>query len=173
MKAATLAKAARRAPGKSNRAAGWRTLRLACWLLLALAACEDKGKAEYQAAYERYQALVNEGRLPSDPAFDEVLKQLDAVPTRSAASGKAKSLREAIQRSRRRLAPKPLANAPSRPDAGVTDPKVLAKQQECAQLAAALGTAAPDAREAARKRLEACQAELRRLEEQGHEDAPR
>lgn len=174
MKAATLTAAARSAPGmKTPKAVGHAVRLLCCLLVVALVGCEDKGKAEYQAAYDRYQALVTEGRRPNDPAFDEVVKKLEAVPASSAASGKAKSLREAILRSRKRLAPRPLA-VPGARDGGVAeDPKVQAKQQECVRLAQAIGTAKPEERDAAVKKLQACKVELIQLEEQGHEDTPR
>jgi len=113
--------------------------------------------------------------MPSDPAFDEVLKQLDAVPKGSAARGKAQSLREAILRSRQRLAPRPLANLPPTGRDGGADkpPEVLAQQQECAKQAELLGTVKPEARPAAEQRLQQCKRDLAALEEKAHEEAPR
>ena len=166
-----------RAASSANRLAsaarpacpGWRAPHLLlCVLLVALAACEDVGKERYQQSFRRYQALVTEGRHPMDPAFDEVLKQLDTVPKSSAAAGKAQALHESILRSRRRLAPRPLANAPG----GGADkpPAVVAKQQECVKLAEAIGAASLGEKDAALERLRQCKRELLGLEEKAHDD---
>ncbi len=135
-------------------------------LLLGLVvACADKGREQYDQAYERYQALVTQGKKPSDPGFDEVLKALEAVPRSSAASGKARSLHESIQRSRQRMAPRPLATEPGPPTNPDRDEHVVAKEQECVKRAEALGGSKPEEREAAVKALEACKRELAELKD--------
>jgi hypothetical protein len=135
-------------------------------LLVGLAlACADKGKEQYDQAYERYQALVTQGKKPTDPGFDEVLKALEAVPRSSAASGKARSLHEAIVRSRQRLAPRPLATEPGPVGNPDRDARVIGKEQECVKRVEELGAAKPEEREAAQGRLVACKRELEELKD--------
>jgi hypothetical protein len=168
MKADTLTTAARRAPAKPARKLARAGLgALALGLALGFApGCADKGKEQYSQAYERYQALVVQGKRPTDPAFDEVLKALEAVPKSSAASGKARSLHESIQRSRQRLAPRPLANEPGSAELPDRDPAIVAKEAECAKLAGELGAAGPDGRESVVARLQVCKRELEHLKDE-------
>ncbi|HLL55151.1 MAG TPA: hypothetical protein VK447_16465 [Myxococcaceae bacterium] len=168
MKADTLTTAARRAPAKPARKLARAGLgALALGLALGLApGCADKGKEQYSQAYERYQALVVQGKRPSDPAFDEVLKALEAVPKSSAASGKARALHASIQRSRQRLAPRPLANEPGSPESPDRDAAVVAKEAECVKVAEELGVAKPEAREAVLGRLQVCKRELEHLKDE-------
>jgi len=144
----------------------------ACVLLWT--ACQDEGKAQYQQAFERYQSLVGEGKLPSDPAFDGVLAQLEAIPGGSSVKGKADSLHGALLRSRHRLAPKPLAEGAPKGEGSLDTPSDLqAKQQECAQLAKLLGQTPAAERAAVEHRLQECRRDLARLEEKAHDEAAR
>jgi hypothetical protein len=124
----------------------------------------DEGGPVYARAKERAEALLSVGTPPSDPAYDEVLKDLASVEPESRYHAQAQALREKLLRVRS-LAPRPLAQAPSREE----DPVLAKKQAECVALAEALGRADAGAREGIGQKLRECREAVDRYREQQHE----
>ncbi len=79
-------------------------------LSLVLTACtNDEGPAALSRARTRYEALVSEGRSPKDPAFNDVIAQLQTVKPNSKSHAEAQRLLQALERARGPSAPRPLA----------------------------------------------------------------
>jgi hypothetical protein len=76
---------------------------------VALGGCADDGRATLAKARAQYERLVQEGRLPKDPAFDEVVSELQRVTPGSSSRAEAQRLLGALEAARRPLAPRPLA----------------------------------------------------------------
>lgn len=135
--------------------------------LLALSggpACKgDEGGPLYAKAQARAEELLAVGTPPSDPRYDEVLKDLSKVAPESRFYAKAQSLKERLLKARA-LAPRPLAETPDS-----DDPALARKQAECIALAKALGRADAGEREAVGQKLRECQAAVDRYREQKHE----
>lgn len=127
-------------------------------LCLALAGCDDS-EARYQKTLKKYEALIDTGKLPKDPAFDDVLHELEANK-----SEKAQKLAQAIKDARGTLPPRPLATAHGE-GGGTADP-LGPKRAECESLAREFGSAPDAGKEAARVKLLACREELERLDAQ-------
>lgn len=144
---------------------------LLLWLSAAVLwlGCRDAGLDKYREARSRYEALVQQGKPPADPAFDEVLRLLDEVPARSDVREKADALRESLLHSRRPIAPLPLATRRESVEGG--DPQATALGKECARLAEQLGQTPQDARASVEKQLARCKAALDKLEEERHHQA--
>lgn len=144
---------------------------LLLWLSAAvlLLGCRDAGLEKYREARSRYEALVQQGNQPADPAFDEVLRLLDEVPASSNVREKADALRESLLHSRRPIAPLPLATR--RESVEGDDPRGTALRAECARLAEQLGQTPQDARAGVERQLARCKAALDKLEEERHHQA--
>jgi hypothetical protein len=128
------------------------------------AACKsDEGGPVYARAQARAEELLAVGTPPSDPRYDDVLKDLATVAPESRFYKKAQSLRERLLKARA-LAPRPLAQTPD-----ADDPALARKQAECVALAMALGRADAGEREGVGKRLRECQDAVDRYREQKHE----
>lgn len=134
--------------------------------LTLLAGCKsDEGPEQVKEARAQYEQLVLQGKLPNDPAFGEVLKKLDAVPSDSKAHAEAARLRGAILTARGPRVSRPLAAVEKR-----DDPEIQAKQDECAKHAIELGKTPPAGRDAKKKQLEQCRLDLEKLLAHGHDE---
>lgn len=133
--------------------------------LLALSGgCKgDEGGPPYARAEARAEELLAVGTPPSDPRYEDVLKDLAKVPPESRFHAKAQSLRERLLKARA-LAPRPLAQTPD-----TDDPALARKQAECIALAQALGRADAGEREGIGQKLRECQDAVDRYREQKHE----
>lgn len=109
-----------------------------------------------------------ERRPLADPAFDQVLRGLEAVPQGSPSRGEAERLRSAIVRGRAGRVGLPMATEPA---AGEEPADVLEQKAECAALSRALGDAGLSRSELER-RLSACRRSLIELEEAHHPARP-
>ncbi|MCP3139405.1 hypothetical protein [Pyxidicoccus xibeiensis] len=135
-------------------------------LCLLLASGCDKGPEQLRDAEAQYQALVDKGVPPTNPAWDAVVAALEAVPRDSKARPEAEQRLAAIRGVRGRLPPRPLATP------GATGPgtdEADAKRAACEALAKRLGQTQDDtAREPLKQALEQCRADLVRLEARSH-----
>ncbi|HYH96868.1 hypothetical protein [Hyalangium sp.] len=133
--------------------------------LLVLPGCDD-GPKQLEKAKARYVELVDRGVPPRDPAWDEVITALEAIPKDSKAWPEAEQRLEALRTLKgRKLPSRPLATP------GVTGPgadAVEAQRAECERLAKELGTAAEERREEVSRALGACREKLVRLEAAAH-----
>ena len=148
------------------------TLRTFSWAAAALVAaalagagCDKPGADPYRAALSKYQALVAAGRAPVDPAFDEVLRELDRVPAGDREHAQAEKLKASLLRARSPAALRPLVTPFG---ASGDEPDVAAKRAECEALAQKLGPAAVDQRDALRAKLTTCRAQQQEIEELRH-----
>ncbi|MBX5481385.1 MAG: hypothetical protein IRZ16_06000 [Myxococcaceae bacterium] len=132
---------------------------------LVLAGCKDEGVAQYQKARAHYDKLIDQGRPISDPEFQQVRRELEAVPPGSDAHDDAAKLAALIPNEK--LPPRPLAFVPTA-DAGAVDVR-------CAELAAKLGRADAGRRAAVMEELRKCRQALEREHAHSNEsdgDAP-
>jgi len=142
-----------------------------CWVLFS--GC-DSGKKQFQEANAQYEALVDKGVPPTDPAWDAVVASLEKVPAGSRSRPEADKRLAAIRGLRGSLPPRPLAT-PGATGPGTSEADV--KRAACEALAKKLGQATDAAaREPLRTALAQCHADLVKLEakshpegEQGHE----
>src|SRR5688572_18506039 len=86
-------------------------MRLSSLLLLGLclAACPDNGGEAYAKADARYRELVLAQRHPMHADYDEVLANLEKVPSSGPFAEKAEKLRAAVLGARTRPPPLPMA----------------------------------------------------------------
>lgn len=138
---------------------------------LLLAACrrsaDSVGGEAYDKAKRQYDALVLGARTAQDPGYDEVLQELEKVPSESRYRAKADQLRDAIVQVRSPRVVRPLATSGRGYDGGMAQ-----LRDTCADLARALGLAKTDEERAALKEdvLE-CQAAVDRIREERHHNA--
>ncbi|NTX11556.1 hypothetical protein HUA74_09160 [Myxococcus sp. CA051A] len=134
-----------------------------CWVLFT--GC-DSGKKQFQEANAQYEALVDRGVPPTDPAWDAVVASLEKVPAGSRSRPEADKRLSAIRGLRGSLPPRPLAT-PGATGPGTSEADV--KRAACEALAKKLGQASDEAtREPLHKALEQCHADLVRLEAKSH-----
>lgn len=134
-----------------------------CWVLVS--GC-DSGKKQFQEANAQYEALVDQGVPPTDPAWDAVVASLEKVPAGSRSRPEADKRLAAIRGLRGSLPPRPLAT-PGATGPGTSEADV--KRAACEALAKKLGqTTEAAAREPLNKALEQCRADLVRLEARSH-----
>jgi hypothetical protein len=128
--------------------------------------CRDAGAERYAKAEARYQALLAERRSPKDPAFAELLAELELVPNESGKAAAAARLAQAIVAARAPRVEAPLATpSPRRLD----DPEVSAREADCARLARALGVAEGPQRARLAREVEACRRSVSEKTEASHE----
>lgn len=147
----------------------WGALGLGAALLLV--GCKDEGKAHYQKARAAYRALMDQSKLPTDPAFDAVISELKQVPEDSAAYADAQKLLGPLEAARAMPPPpKPLVNrAP--PEAEPAD--VAAQREKCIELSQRLGEAKDEkARQTLEGALRVCRVELEKAQESHHPETP-
>ncbi|MBZ4396263.1 MULTISPECIES: hypothetical protein [Myxococcus] len=125
----------------------------------------DSGPEKLREADVKYQALVDQGVRPTDPAWDEVVAALEAVPKDSRSRPEADKRLAAIRGLRGKLPPRPLAT-PGATGPGTDDSD--AKRAACEALAKKLGVADDAAREPLQAALTQCQKELVRIESHSH-----
>lgn len=147
----------------------WGALGLALGLFLG--GCKDPGKAHYQKARTEYRALMDQSKLPTDPAFDMVISELKQVPQGSDAYADAQKLLAPLEAARAMPPPpRPLVN---RAPAEAEPADVAAQRQKCIELSQKLGEAKdPKARKTLEGALEVCQVELEKAQESHHSDNP-
>ncbi|MHB8877115.1 MAG: hypothetical protein ACYC8T_25750 [Myxococcaceae bacterium] len=143
-----------------------RALWAAALLSLGLfAGCRDEGAKHYRAGYSRYQELVTAGRAPTDPAFDEVLRELAQVPPGSKEHANAQALKDRIGRARAPRLERPLVTPYG---SFAEDPEVGQKRAECEGLARQLGAAPAAEQQRLRVKVLRCQTEQHEIEELRH-----
>lgn len=140
---------------------------LACAAAL-VAGCNDEGEKHLKAARTEYEALVAAGREPVDKGFDEVLRELEAVPAGAPEKAQAQALKDRITHARAPRVERPLVTPYA---VFAEEPEVAAKKAECEQMAKALGEAPADKRELLRQRLVVCQTQQHEIEELRHSKA--
>ena len=141
-----------------------------CALLLLTAACKDAGVEQLATAKAKYAALIDAGKTPQQPEFDELMKELGAIPADSKASPEAVKLKTGIERARASRVAPPLA--PANPMVPAVDPsleqqrtELIAAREECARLAASIGTSKGPQRKAKFELLDACQRRVATMDE--------
>ena len=88
-------------------------------LLLALGACRrDEGPERLARAEAKYAALVERGVTPSDPAWDEVIAELESVPRDSKAWPEAERRLAVLRELRSTPLPRRPLSRPDEPDGG-------------------------------------------------------
>jgi hypothetical protein len=133
-------------------------------LLVLLAAGCDR-RDPYRTALETSQALVSQGKTPGDPAFDQVLRELEKVPVTAQEHAQAQSLKERLTHARAPKLERPLVT----PFQGSADEPELATQRaQCEALARQLGTAPAQARQALQSKLATCRAQQQEIESLRH-----
>jgi hypothetical protein len=94
--------------------------RLVVLLLLAAlgaGACrQDEGRQRLRRAEQLYAQLVERGVPPSDPAYEPVIAELEAVPEDSPAYAQARQRLQALSALRNPLPPRPLRVPGAQPD---------------------------------------------------------
>ena len=135
--------------------------------LLALSGCSrDPGPEQLAKAEGRYQELINQKVAPRDPAWDEDVSQLEAVPKDSRSRPEAERRLTALKAAREQIPTRPLAR-PGATGAGASE--VETKRAACEALAKKLGGSTTEpGRDQLRKALETCQEDLVRLEANDH-----
>ncbi|RKH59331.1 hypothetical protein [Corallococcus llansteffanensis] len=135
--------------------------------LLALWGCsKDPGPEQLAKAEGRYLELINQKVPPRDPAWTEVLSQLEAVPKDSKSRPEADRRLASLKAAREQIPARPLAR-PGATGAGASE--VETKRAACEALAKKLGESTTEpGRDQLRKALEDCQADLVRLEANDH-----
>jgi hypothetical protein len=139
-------------------------------LSLAFAGCRDADAERFARAKLRYAALLERHAPASEPAFGEVLADLEAVPPKSPHYGEAQRLARAIRLARGPQVRTPLALAPregSRPAALEAALNACARLAELAGQDGGVDGHVLEALEACRRRAERLELEL----SHGH-DAP-
>lgn len=129
-------------------------MKRALWLALLLCACDESPK-KVAHAKAAYQALIDQGALPSDPRFEPVLKELAEVKPNEAGYASAQKLSQAIAHARGPAVKAPLATGGTTGDADLDALKV-----KCAALASQVGPLEGAAREAKLREVEACKQEV-------------
>ena len=121
--------------------------------IVALGGCKDAGEERYRAARAKYVELVEQQRLPTDPAFEEVREKLRSIPADSDAYADAQKLLAAID-PEKTVPPRPLTSAPTG-DAGDVD-------RMCERIVQELGRAEGEARDRWMQALGDCRARQER-----------
>lgn len=152
-------------------AAKLRPLACAAAAVLFLAGCKDAGRDHYNNARAQYQDLLEHSKLPTDPAFDPVVKELEQVKKGSSVYGKAQEMLGAIQRARAN--PRPPMPLVVRPGTSDEPADVATQRAKCIQLSQKLGeTMDAKQREQVSAELHACQIDLEKAQESHHSDNP-
>jgi cobalamin-dependent methionine synthase I len=126
---------------------------LSAGALICFAHCRDNGDAAFEKGKAAYQRAVNEHAAPGAQAFDTALELLERVPPDSTHAAEARSLKEALQRSRRAQVLRALAPA----QRGQREEAVEEQLRRCGELAQRLGqTSVAAQREEVQRALEAC-----------------
>lgn len=133
--------------------------------VLLLASCKDEGERAYQHAKAAHLALVEQGARPSAAAFDEVIAELDSVPTGSKRYADAQRLKGAIENARHHVR-RPLATVHS--NESDLPEGVRAQTRACAALAELLGRDG-GATPAVVKALDDCRRRIDRVDRAYHE----
>lgn len=137
------------------------SLRIVIVLVFGFSAgCRDEGAERYGRAKARYEALLAQHARPQAQGFDEVLMELDAVPTTSPRAKDAQRLAAAIRIGRGPVVRTPLALAPK---AGERPPALEAQLAACARLAQLAGADGGVDRRTT-EALENCRKKAERLE---------